>query len=180
MIRKLLITTCILLFACAASAQTPGSVHIMLPNGNSFVQSTATSGTLSSGGITCTWTTTSNSASITFVGNYTTSWIHPSIDLAWFNTSGTLPMAVQITHAEAGTYDFAAPFNTGAWDSSIDFNGLSGNWAWGNVFPACSRFDLDFGLNDQGTAYDLTIEVQWGEGVAAGASTWGGVKTLYR
>ena len=180
MIRTLSTLTFILLIAAAAGAQTPGSVHIMLPDGNSFVQSTATSGTLSSGGITCTWTTTSNSASINFVGNYTTTWIHPSIDLAWFNTSGELPMAVQITHAEAATYDFAAPFNTGSWDSSIDYNDLSGNWQWGNVFPVCSRFDLDIGLNDQSMAYDMTIEVQWGEGVAAGASTWGGVKTLYR
>jgi hypothetical protein len=176
---KLLLTIAVLACAAPVFAQAPNGVHVVLPDGNSYVQSTNTSGTLSHNGMTCTWATTASSATINFSGTYTTTWQHPSIDLYWFS-SPEMPLAVSITEAGVGTYDFAAPFNTGTWDNSINFDDLSGDWAWGNRFPECSRFDLDINLNDQSTTYDTTIEVHWGEGVAADADSWSGIKALYR
>lgn len=180
MIRGFLIVLCLLTLAGGASAQSPGMFHVLLPNGGSFVETDAPSGTLSSGGITCVWSSGTNSATFTLIGNYTTSWMHPSVDLAWFSTSAELPMVVTVTEPGTGTYDFAAPVNTGTWDTSIDMNGLSGDWSYSHVFPVASRFDLDFGLNDQGTDYDMSVLIEWGEGVADTPDCWAGVKALYR
>ncbi len=183
MIRKCILVAAILAAATTtAFAQAPGMVHIMLPNGNDFVQSSAASGTLSSGGITCTWTSGANSATVTFVGNYTTTWIDPAVDLAWFSTSGVFPITVTVTSAGTGTYDFRAPFlvSGGSWNNSLAQPGVVGNLEFGQNFPPFSRMDIDIELLDQGVDYDVTIEYAWGPGVPADQGAWGGVKALFR
>lgn len=183
MSRVIVVLLALILCAAVAQAQAPGLVHVMLPNGNNYVQSTAANGTLSSGGITCTWSTGANSATVNFTGNYTTGWIHPSVDLGWFWSADNLPVAVTVTcNGPNGTYDFGCPFlpSGTSWDWSHNQSDLSGDWGWGTYLPSCDRFDIEVGLNDQGVDYDLTIYFEWGAGVPNAATTWGAMKALYR
>jgi hypothetical protein len=174
------IVAIMLLLAAGAAAQAPNGVSVIMPNGNSFFQSTATSGTLSGGGATCTWSTQDGHATVTFTGSYTTSWMHPSFNMYWFDTSTIIPMALDVTSSGSGAYGFSLPYNTGAWNYAANETGLVGDWAFGHYIPASSRFDCDAELAAQSTSWDVTFTFNWGEGVAAEASTWGAVKSLYR
>lgn len=162
-------------------AQAPGSVHVMLPNGNDFVQSTATTGTLSSGGVTFNWAVGASVATITISGSFTTSWIYPAIDIAWFSTSNQMPIRANITSNAGGSYDLRVPFivPAGQWDHSLSKADQTGSQIWGYVYPAFSRMDFEIELNDQSTPYDLVIEMEWGAGVPAGEASFGAVKALY-
>lgn len=172
----------VLALAATAVAQTPGMVDVVLPSGGSFVESTATSGTLSGNGITCTWTTGANSATFHLTGAYTTSWMDPTIDVAWFNTGQPCPMAVTFTSSGSGTYNIEPPFyptGTG-WVMDWYQSGMSGDMVWGNIFPPCERFDMGISLHSQSVAYDLTMSMEWGAGVATEPNTFGAVKSLFR
>ncbi|HPF71159.1 MAG TPA: hypothetical protein PLQ13_10855 [Candidatus Krumholzibacteria bacterium] len=182
--KVLVVTIAVALAAGSAVAQAPDMFHVLLPaSGATFVERDQASGTLSSNGITATWSSDANSATIRFYGNYTTAWLHPSVDLAWLNTAANLPMAIHMTCAVAGgTYDFAAPFSPvgGSWDWSHQTNGLTGAWNWGTYFPACTRFDTEIDLAQQNVDFDMTITWEWGTGVPTDEATWGDVKALFR
>ena len=170
---------------CAAmgfTGQFNGRVDVILPSGGNFVQSSATSGSLSGNGITCTWTSGASSATFHLVGAYTTSWMDPVIDVAWFSTDQSCPMAVTITSSGSGTYNIEPPYyptGTG-WVMDWYQSGLSGDMGWGGVFPPRERFDMGISLHSQSVVYDLTMTMEWGAGVATDRSTWGAVKSLYR
>lgn len=174
------IVAAVLLLAGPAVAQAPDGVHVMMPNGNSYYQSTAASGSLSGGGATCTWSTEDGLATVTFTGAYTTSWIHPYFDMYWFNTPATTPIALHVTSTGGGAYSFILPYNTGAWNYAAAETGLVGDWAFGHYIPPSDRFDCEIDLSTQSSAYDVTFVFEWGAGVDTEDATWSGVKALFQ
>jgi hypothetical protein len=180
---KLLPALIILFLATGALAQAPNGVHVMVPNGNNYIQSTATSGSLTSGGITVTWDVQANSATVNFQGNYSTQWIDPYFDIYWFSSPEDLPFSGQVVcNSPSGNYDFSLPFKPVGedWNHLHDNFDHSGDLDFGTYLPACSRFDFTAEVIQEGVDYDITMNLEWGTGVDTQDETLDMIKALYR
>lgn len=173
----------LMLVGIPAFAQAPGGVHVVVPNGVSYYQSSALAGSLTgSGGLNITWDVASTSATVTITGTFTTSWLNPKFNIYWFSSPDNLPFVCHVVSNSADAWNFSAPFmpSGGSWDHSLSQSGVTGNLDFGYHYPACARFDLEITPVDQGVPYDMTIYMEWGPGTDTVAASFGSVKTLYR
>ena len=181
MVRLIVKALFLLSISSTVVAQTPSGVHISLPgDGGTSVQSSAYSGTLSSRGITVTWDVQSNSATATFVGTFATESSTPEFVVYWLDTPAGFPMSVGVTSATDTAYDFQAPYRTGSWNYDHDQFDLVGDYYFGTYFPACLQVDVQLAPTIEGSAYDISVVMNWGQGVSVAEESWGAIKALYR
>lgn len=183
MIRGILIGCLGALCAVAASAQTPEAVEIRIPGGNSFLQSTDLTGTLTSADFTCTWSVGNGTAVFDWDGPFVSlNYYYPHLTLQWGELTEPLPLHFAVTNPGDGALSFAG----GYLDPSLGWvypyyqETVAGDWQFGQQFPVSDGIELEFNLDTPSTPYDLHLSMQWGPGVPSETVSWDAVKALYR
>ena len=159
----------------------PGEIYVQVGSlFGGWDSSSERSGALTGVGVTIDWAVTDYSAEFTFIGNASGSaGDYTFFFMSWADTGDRLPLSAQITSATPWPYDVYITMDE---NDSLTESDRTGDWYFGHYLPYLSNFRFGVGLSSgySGGDVNLSVIMEWGPGVPASPSTWGGIKSLYR
>ena len=169
----------------ALAGHIPNFHQVKFPFEGSEVLRLEDSGAGTYEGMGATWTFNDYDAQIVFDGTYLPGTTVPSFNLIWYFTGATMPLSVTITSATAGEYHIVPTIQAtndpdAVQDTSLAQWFVVGDGYFGHYFPDVYQVNLYISLENPNTAYDLTVSMEWGAGVATEPVSWDQVKSIYR
>ena len=169
----------------ASAGHIPSHFQVRFPTGDTSVLRTELNGAGTYEGLGATWTVSDFAAQIVFDGSFVSTMSVPGFNLIWYFTGETLPLSVDVVSNTGGEYHIiptvlATNDPNETQDTSAAQVYLTGNTYYGQYFPDVYMVNLYISLENPHTVYDLTVNLEWGTGVANETLTWDKVKCLYR
>lgn len=173
-----------LLFALPVAAQAPDLVMGTVPVSNDANQTVySASGSIGGEGFTFVWDSAIASANGTFLGATPgPGEAPPHFALAWYDLPAGLPLQVNVASATDARYSYSCSWGPAEGDpvGTVGDPAIVGDYSFGTEVPPAEALAVHLILVDGKCDWDLTMNLAWGEGVAAEATSWGQVKALYR
>ncbi len=179
---KLVLAVLILFAAATASADhTADGMFIFFASDTFFEEF---SGHQSEGDLLIDWAVEASDATIWFLGTPGGDGVLlAGFDLRWNAPDPTMPIAINVTSANDAPYTFHPYFKRYGEDDpdfSLVQTGVTNDFTFGHHFSPCEWLSIALVLDDPDSDYDLTVSMEWGDGVAAEEKSWGEVKQLFR
>ncbi len=177
-----LITTLLLLSGTSVLAnQIPNDWFISVGEGQDSIQFV---GYISNGGVIAQWEINNFDGTVSFTGTPGGTMEYPPLfDLAWRSPGPGLPVSVHITSNGPGLYTINPYYlMAGDVDPNLGYvrTDVSGDAYFGAYFPDAEQVNMALYLQEPTVEYDLTVTMEWGDGVPNEETSWGRIKSLFR
>ena len=165
----------------AHANDAPDDIYVTAGGGGGSNQFT---GYQANGGFSVQWAFNTVEGALSFAGAPGgTVDFPPYFDMGWSSPGAGFPLSVTITSNGSGLYTIKPYYilpGEAEPNLSLARTNVTGDSYFGAYFPEADQVHMAFYLLEPDVVYDLTVTMEWGEGVPNEVTSWGQVKALFR